>query len=283
MKKDQTIHFNRNYNQHTSATLNRTYSFFCIKKQLKTPKYVKIEQPFERCTTLSSESARKISESAINEYMQIYAVFSDRLSKDDFISRIERINWEEGSFLRASSLFMLSQKCIQCERTLALALLCSSIEAMTPKDKQVDFYSWLVKNKLGKLTMKNEREIKENLELARDEWLKQPDREGAFHNFKQFLLDNCPKDLRIPPFEDYRQNNMSFEEALKNIYGEFRSLFIHEGISYASYNISDTMVFVKHVLIVGKHLYFIDLKELVPWFSIIVKESLYTYLTKTSC
>jgi len=73
--------------------------------------------------------------------MQTYPVFSDRLSQDDFISRIERINWEDGSFLRASSLFMLSQKCALCERTLAMALLCSSIEAMTPKARQVEFYT----------------------------------------------------------------------------------------------------------------------------------------------
>ena len=103
--------------------------------------------------------------------MQVYPMFNDKLSQDDFISRIEGINWEDGSFIRASSLFLLSQKCLQCEQTLALALLCSSIESMTPKESQIGFFSWLMKNKLDEFVMKNKSEIKETLDLARSEWL----------------------------------------------------------------------------------------------------------------
>lgn len=230
---------------------------------------------------MSSKPTRKMPMNAINEYIQVYAVFSDRLSQDGFISRIERIKWEDGSFLRASSLFLLSQKCVQCERTLALALLCSSIEAMTPKDTQISFYSWLLKNKVDDLRMKNEDGIKQTLNSAYHEWLKQPNREGVFHNFKQFLLDNCPNELRIPPIEDSKQQNVSFDDALKYIYGEFRSLFLHEGLSYASYEVSqNTDLGVNYLKIVGKHLYFFNLIRIVPWFSTVVKESLYNYLTK---
>jgi len=130
--------------------------------------------------------------------------------------------------------------------------------------------------------MKNKREIKGDLESAHEEWLKQPNREGASHNFRQFLLDNCPKELRTPPIEDSKGQHISFEEALKYIYAEFRSLFLHEGLSYASYKVPNKAIHteVKHVKIVkGKLLYFFDLIKIVPWFSTVVKESLYNYLT----
>jgi hypothetical protein len=74
---------------------------------------------------------------------------------------------------------------------------------------------------------------------------------------------------------------MLFEDALKYIYGEFRSLFLHEGLSYASYHTSRVADFeISHVVMFKKHSYFIDLKEIVPWFSRIVKESLYCYPTQ---
>jgi hypothetical protein len=214
--------------------------------------------------------------------MQVYPMFSDRLSQDDFISRIEGINWEDGSFIRASSLFLLSQKCLHCERTLALSLLCSSIEAMTPKHGQVSFYSWLAKNKLDDLVMRNKLEIKRALESAQNEWLNHHDREGALHNFKQFLLDNCPAVLTTPPIMDSNEHKMQFEDALVHIYGKFRSLFLHEGLSYASYNIPRVTDFeISHVLMVGRHLYFVDLIRIIPWFSNVVKESLFKYLTSS--
>jgi hypothetical protein len=215
--------------------------------------------------------------------MQIYPMFSDKLSQDDFVSRIEGINWEDGSFIRASSLFLLSQKCLQCERTLALSLLCSSIEAMTPKESQIDFFSWLMKNKLDEFVMKNKSEIKGTLDLAHSEWLEQPQREGAFHNFKQFLLDYCPEELKTtPPIENSKEDKLSFGLVLEQIYGKFRTLFFHEGLSYASYDTANVANYsISHVILVKNHLYFIDLKEIVPWFSRVVKESLYCYLTQT--
>jgi hypothetical protein len=226
----------------------------------------------------TSEPSRKITDSAVQEYMQAYPIFSDRLSKDAFLARIERINWEDGRFLRACALLQLSQKCVQCERTLALSLLCSSIEAMTPKDSQVDFYSWLVKNRLGFLSMQGEKELKQDLLSAHEQWSKLPERGGAFHTFRQFLLNNCPVNVRNPPIEDSNRCCMPFADALKNIYAVFRSLFVHEGLSNASYVDSDKIVSISHILLVGKHLYFVDLKALVPWFSMVVKESLWNYI-----
>ncbi len=208
---------------------------------------------------MNGKSPRKIPESHIKEYMQVYEAFSDRLSREAFVSLIENINWEDGNFLRASSIFLLSKKCVQCERTLALALLCSSIEVMTPKESQIDFFSWLVKNKLDGLVMKNKSEIKDTLDLVHKEWREQPQREGAFHSFKQFLLDYCPEDLRItPPVKSSKEDKLSFELVLQYIYGKFRSLFLREGLSYASYDTTNADNFsISHVMLVGKHLYFI--------------------------
>ncbi len=215
---------------------------------------------------MTTESQKKMSESAINEYLKAYSVFHERLSQEEYIAKIEQTNWEDGAFLRASSLFILSQKCAQCERTLAMALLCSSIEAMTPRSRQIDFYTWLLNNKIQTLTLKNEKEIMRNLESAQREWFQQSDREGASHNFRQFLLDYCPADLRTPPIKDSKGKPMSFEEALKCIYSDFRSLFLHEGLSTASFDVPNpTILFeVAHMKIVKGVLFFIDLIRIVP-------------------
>jgi hypothetical protein len=42
---------------------------------------------------------------------------------------------------------------------------------MTPKESQIDFFSWLIKNKLDEFVMKNKSEIKETLDLARSSFL----------------------------------------------------------------------------------------------------------------
>ena len=179
---------------------------------------------------LNREQTQKIPECHIKEYLKVYEVFSDRLSQDVFISLIEKIDWEDGNFLRALSLFLLSQKCVKCERTLAISLLCSSIEAMTPKGSQIDFFSWLRKNKLDEIVMKNKSEIKEALDLVHNEWLKQPQREGAFYNFKQFLLDYCPEELKTEtPVENYKEGKLSFEIVLEEIYRQFRSAILPRG------------------------------------------------------
>lgn len=216
-------------------------------------------------------------ENAVKEYMQAYPVFSEGLSESAYLSQIERINWQDGNLLRACSQFILSQKCINCEKTLTLALLCSSIEAMNPKHNQIDFYSWLGKNKLDLLEMKSKEEVKKSLSCAHEEWLNLPDREGAFYGFKQFVLENCPPKLRGAPITNSKKEHLPFEDTLKHIYGMFRSLFVHEGYSYASC-VPDNVDYASHVLLVGKDLYFIDLKTIVPWFSSVVKESLIKYL-----
>jgi len=222
-----------------------------------------------------------MSQNAIDEYMKIYPVFKDRMSQNDFLSQIKNINWEDGSFLRASSLLMLSQKCMRCERTLTMALLCSAIEAMTPKGKQILFVDWLLKNKLDTMAMKNKNELGKAIKSAYKDFLQKPDREGAFYNFKQFLLNNCPEELRTPPIEKANMS-ISFEEALGYIYGMFRSLFLHEGLSYASYEVPNKVahIEVKHIKIINGKLLLFDLIKILPWFSNVVKESLYNYLIK---
>ena len=224
--------------------------------------------------------------------MKIYPVFKDRMSQDDFISQIRTIDWEDGSFLRASSLFMLSQKCAEFERTLAMALLCSAIEAMTPKTKQVQFHVWLIKNRLDELTLKEKNELEKAIQSAYKEFLKEPEREGAFHNFKQFLLDNCPKEFRMSPIKvgkkipnhlTFPKEQAPFEEALSCVYYKFRCSFLHEGFSIA-FNLALSKATHCEAFGIetsnGKR-YLIDTIRVLPWFSNVVKESLYYFLIKT--
>jgi hypothetical protein len=131
--------------------------------------------------------------------------------------------------------------------------------------------------------MKNKNELDKAIGSAYQDFLKEPDREGAFHIFKQFLSDNCPKELRMPPIEIGIDQHASFEEALKYIYGIFRSLFLHEGLSLASLDKvpnKATHVERKQLKVVKGKLYLFDLIEILPWFSNVVKESLYNYLIK---
>lgn len=225
--------------------------------------------------------------------MRMFKTFTEffriKICLDEFKTKITKLTLEEyGNFLRASLNLQDSQTCKDCGRIknkdgIAMVLLCSSIEAMNPKSKQILFKDWLIKECLENLEMKSKSDVEKAINKVYAEFLKLPEREGAFHNFKHFLLDNCPKYLsksvpmetvRIPKREKSRQ--ATFEEVLKCIYDKFRSLYLHKAKSYASYD--KGFHGVTQWVSIGNIEYTIYLSKLLPWFSDVVKESLYNYL-----
>lgn len=161
-----------------------------------------------------------------------------------------------------------------------MTLLCSAVEAMKPKAKQVDFYSWLVKNRLDDLEMKNKVELKKAINCAHDDFLEVPDREGARRNFVQFILDNCPNKLKSVPTKSMLGREFPFKETLKFIYDKFRSPYLHE--ARTSFNSPEKKPFVY----IRMHRMFpyrgdwitLDLTAFLEWFSEVVKESLCNHL-----
>ena len=79
---------------------------------------------------------------------------------------------------------------------------------------------------------------------------------------------------RKPKREKFRQ--ATFGEALKYIYDKFRSLYLHEAKSRASYDKEFNMVTQWDSD--RKNRYNLYLIKLSRWFSDVVKESLYNYL-----
>jgi hypothetical protein len=233
----------------------------------------------------------KISDSLKEQFMMAYPVFSicakGQLTPSDFLSHIVGLGEDGENLLRAALVFEQSQKCMKCEPTVAMTLLCSAIEAMTPERKQIFFVPWLLKNRLKELEMKSRSELKEAIDSAFNDFLKIPHRSGAFYNFRQFLLDNCPKSFRVGPFKMIDNSCLPFNEAISFIYDEFRSKFIHEAMpSVSSENLSKNENMYRQIeylggfyfLKKGKKWMILKPSEGLIWFSQVVKESLYHYL-----
>ena len=231
-----------------------------------------------------------------NEDIQrIFPVFKDKMSSDEFKTKINNLTRiDHGNFLRASVTFQHSTICMRCGKfddstNIAMVLLCSAIEAINPKSGQILFKDWLIKECLGNLEMKSKSDVRKAIIQAYDEFLKLPKREGALYNFKEFLKKNCPECLsKSVPIkikekpERGQPRQAEFGEALEYIYGIFRSLHLHEAISLASYESPKE----PHTRLGGatqwhsykKKQYRYDLLKTLPWFSNVVKESLYNYL-----
>lgn len=228
---------------------------------------------------------------------RIIQIFDGRASFENALKLFEKLGNKKLPFARACLLYQSAIRCGRCKHNIELkqdieiALLCSSIEAMTESRSYIIFKDWLIQRKLPDFSMKKEREIQRNLNLAYQEYIRtEPNREGAFYNFRKFLTENCPEELREGPvaiyddeIEDFLQ--ATFEESIDYIYARFRSLFLHRGIGEATYI---TPKGLENAVCIGAHLlgsyknkgYRIDSISVVMWFENVVKESLWRYLNR---
>lgn len=227
---------------------------------------------------------------------RITQIFDKRVTPEDSLRLFEQLGGEKWSFARACKLYENAIRCGSCKQNLELkhdieiALLCSSIEAIYGVSHYTIFKDWLINRKLQNLSSRNEDELQRVLNQAYQEYVDtEPYREGAFHNFRKFLTENCPEEKRKSPIELYDKTEgrrqATFEESIKYIYARFRSLFLHTGVGRAT---SIPPKGLENAAFIGSDLldlyrkkgYVINLLSVVAWFENVVRESLWHYLSR---
>ena len=234
----------------------------------------------------------RIPVKALSHYcLNIHPIFKDKISEGDFIQTFETSQEERtNKFYRACLSYAQSQKCKICDpentMSLALSLLCTSIETASSDSTKYSYHDWLVKYKLDAFVNKSKTEIKKEFQESFQEYLKHPQRTGKRRDFTIFLLEHCPQDLKTPPIRRKQIINgvehalwpCSFEESVNYIYSRFRSPYVHKSITkidipkeYANFNGLGLLDYY------NKKYYHTNVKELLNWLSNVTKESLYNY------
>lgn len=220
-----------------------------------------------------------------------YKAFEGMISKEEFVKHIQRLDGEEmRNFLRASLMYQRATKCRGCDSDVQIVLLCSSVEVVS-SGKNVIFKDWLIHNSLGCLSNRDERDIEKALNKEYERYTSsEENREGISYNFRRFLLEYCPSELRNPPIIVYRGKGDRFEVAVRAIYSNFRSLYLHEGKGYASeadkpYVDKETgepatILGIPLLLKSNGNILSIELTEITQWFGDVVKNSIFQYLVK---
>jgi len=219
----------------------------------------------------------------------VFKAYSDSLSVEEFQNRWGSLNiGGQKAFGRASLMYLQASKCRSCNSDVCITLLCSAVETVAD-GKNVIFKDWLVANKPRELANKNEKQVIESLNETYEEYLhSETEREGIAYNFRRFLDAYCPDGLKNPPIKVYKGTGTPFDIAVRGLYSRFRSLFLHEGIGYASIadrplideETGETVKMFAIPLLAkvdNKYVSF-ELTKLADWFSQVVKASLIEYL-----
>lgn len=120
--------------------------------------------------------------------------------------------------------------------SIALSLLCTSIETVSQKTNEVPYYDWLWKFKIDSLENKTKSELVKLLKDSYQEYLESPLRTGARHDFTRFLLKyGHSEETEASPIKynkkgDKVSSPLSFEDSVNRIYEKYRSRFMHDSI-----------------------------------------------------
>jgi len=177
---------------------------------------------------------------------EVYSSFKQRLSFDDFQSKINSLTIDKWNFVRATLLYQQSLKCKECNPNVAMVLLCSCADA---------------------IQLKGERNSYNN-----------------FMEFYKKYCPNSPQ-FRNAPIKYYTNGKLPrkpapFHKALHYIYKQFRCLYVHEGIGHLDFLPEMPM---EHTLFdkisaEDPDIYSIDMLKIVGWFEEITLESLFAML-----
>ena len=218
-----------------------------------------------------------------------YGTFSELISEGDFNQLINCLEEEEmKNFLRASLMYQRAIKCRSCDQDVCIALLCSAVEAISGGENIV-FKDWLVNNRLMELINKSEGQLRRILNRAYQDYASsEENREGISYNFRKFLTTYCPEGLKNPPIKIYKGEGGLFDITLRAIYSNFRCLYLHEGIGYAStadQPLIDKetgepihLIAVPLLVKVGRKYVSIELTKITDWFAEVIKNSLFQCL-----
>jgi len=236
---------------------------------------------------------KDIPKQALIHYsVEIYSMFSNKLSKDKFIKLFQSLPEEDvNNFFRACSSYIQSQKCLTCDpentSSLALSILCTSIETISQNSKKVPYHVWLWKQKLDILKNQPKLELENILKDCYQEYLRNPLRTGARYDFTRFLIEHGhSEETEISPIKLYKKGEkvsrpISFEDSVNRIYEKYRSRFMHDSIKRI-----DVPDRYRNTAGVGllepekKGTFNTDVIKLPIWFSNVVRASLYNYLVR---
>jgi len=221
-----------------------------------------------------------------------YRTFSEMVSKEDFDKHLGSMKQNDIlRFLDASLIYQQAMKCRACNSDITITLLCSAIEAVSAAEKSIIFKNWLMDKRLKDLANKDEKQVKEILNQAYESFMSsEENREGISYNFRRFLLRYCPEELRNPPLRILSGKGDVFEIAVRAIYSNFRSLYLHRGIGTAGFadkpiidrasvHIDMTGIPLPRLLKADGNIVCVELTRVTDWFAVVVKGSLFRYLT----
>jgi hypothetical protein len=182
---------------------------------------------------------------------EAFALFCDKAEKERFVRCVESLGEFSLNFLRACRIYGQTVKCKSCNRDVAMAMLCSAIES--------------VQGKRGR----------------------------PYTKFVEFLMKNCPLSAQNSPMRIFVRKDeirqASFEESISYVYGNFRSLFLHEGIGRVTAELPPGLERAGLISssLADKHkhgkidkIYIIELLHVLDWFDNVVKQSLWQFLTR---
>lgn len=222
-----------------------------------------------------------------------YDLFKNRISGKDFQERLNSMGESEKesdvlkwNFIRSCKLFRYACDCEKVSLNVSTLLLCCSVEAISSNHPStIVFKNWLIKNKVKELSNKDRVEIERNLNQFYDEYCSNEDsREGASFNFKKFLSQYCPEDLKRKEViielikkdnHDIEEKQLDFEDVLYYIYSQYRSNFVHRGIARVQ-TPEESEIYLFLADVYKKKDVQVEFDH--NWFKAVVFESLFNYL-----
>ena len=131
--------------------------------------------------------------------LDCYPIFSKLISKDDFFRIVSSFEIDEQKKILRACLMNRANCCIRCDRNVSIALLCSTVETVS-SGANIIFKDWLIQHKLNELSNKTENQLETMLNRAYQDYVdSETNREGISFNFRKFLIDYCPEELKKPP------------------------------------------------------------------------------------
>ena len=178
-----------------------------------------------------------------------FVLFCDKVEKEQFARRVESLDESSLNFLRACRIYGQAVKCKSCNRDVAMTMLCSAVESVAEKGGR------------------------------------------PYQKFIKFLTKNCPVPAQTSPMQIFIRKDetrqATFEESTSYVYGNFRSLFLHEGIGRVSVELPPGLeragLFSSSLADKHRHekvekIYIIELLQVLDWFENVVKQSLWQFL-----
>lgn len=193
-----------------------------------------------------SRTEWKILSSEDTVLKEVYSSFKQRLSFDDFQSKINSLTIDKWNFVRATLLYQQSLKCEECNPNVAMVLLCSCADAMQLEETSykgfMDFYKTYCPSR-----------------------------------FQNSLTENSP--IEYMPNGKPPLKTAPFEKALHFIYKQFRNMYVHEGIGHLEMLPERRVEHTFFDRIKGEtDIYAVDMLNVVEWFGKITFESLFAML-----